>query len=158
MTGLPKIGFGGGCHWCTEAVFQAVKGVEKVEQGWVSSTGNDAFLSEAVLVHFNPTQVDLYHLIKIHLHTHSSTSSHSMRTKYRSAVYVFDKNQNRLAQKILDDFQKEFEGKLITRVLDFVEFKSNQEGFLNYYQKKREAAFCQTYIVPKLKKLKSLDS
>jgi peptide-methionine (S)-S-oxide reductase len=35
---LIKIGFGGGCHWCTESVFQALKGVQKVEQGWFAKT------------------------------------------------------------------------------------------------------------------------
>jgi len=56
---MKKIGFGGGCHWCTEAVFQHVEGVEKVEQGWIASVAPHDRLSEAVIVHFNTTKVKL---------------------------------------------------------------------------------------------------
>jgi peptide-methionine (S)-S-oxide reductase len=50
---IEKIGLGGGCHWCTEAVFQALKGVEKVEQGWISAVDAEEY-SEAVVLHFDP--------------------------------------------------------------------------------------------------------
>lgn len=87
---LQKIGLGGGCHWCTEAYFLSLKGVEKVEQGWIASTPpNDAF-SEAVLVHYDPSQIPLPVLIAIHLHTHAATKAHAFRSKYRSAVYVLE--------------------------------------------------------------------
>ena len=49
---LTKVAFGGGCHWCTEAVFQSLKGVEKVEQGFVASVAKNSSFSEAVIVHF----------------------------------------------------------------------------------------------------------
>ena len=84
-----KIGFGGGCHWCTEAVFQSLIGVEKVEQGFVASFNLHNELSEAVIVHFNHKRISLQTLIEIHLLTHSSTSDHAMRKKYRSAIYTF---------------------------------------------------------------------
>ena len=47
---MKKIGFGGGCHWCTEAIFQALNGVESVEQGWISSLNPYDTFSEAVIV------------------------------------------------------------------------------------------------------------
>ena len=83
-----KIALGGGCHWCTEAVFQSLIGVERVEQGYVASTGNNNSFSEAVIVHFNTERISLKTLIEIHLHTHKSTSNHSLRERYRSAVYL----------------------------------------------------------------------
>ena len=76
---LTKIAFGGGCHWCTEAVFQSLIGVEKVEQGYVSSTEGYPSFSEAVIVHFNPRCIRLSTLIGVHLLTHKSSSPHSMR-------------------------------------------------------------------------------
>src|SRR3954451_12716902 len=85
-----KIGFGGGCHWCTEAVFLSLKGVEQVEQGWIASQPPYDAFSEAVVVTYDPLVITLTDLITIHLHTHASTSNHSMRQKYRSAVYWFD--------------------------------------------------------------------
>ncbi|WP_343065456.1 peptide-methionine (S)-S-oxide reductase [Arenibacter arenosicollis] len=81
-----KIAFGGGCHWCTEAVYQSLKGVEVVEQGFVASKGEESFFSEAVIVHYDPKSIALKDLILIHLYTHKSTSDHSMRNKYRSAI------------------------------------------------------------------------
>ena len=68
-----KIGFGGGCHWCTEAVFQFIEGVSKVEQGWISSVGDEEAYSEAVLLEVDTEQVSMESLVAIHLHTHSST-------------------------------------------------------------------------------------
>ena len=78
---LEKIGFGGGCHWCTEAYFQSLKGVEKVEQGWISSSAPDDAFSEAVIVYYNPAVIPLNILIAVHLHTHASTKNHSFLKK-----------------------------------------------------------------------------
>jgi peptide-methionine (S)-S-oxide reductase len=90
---LTKIAFGGGCHWCTEAVFQTLIGVEKVEQGWISSIEKNNTFSEAVIVHFNIEKIDLKTLIEVHLLTHKSTSNHSMIKKYRSSIYYFSNQQ-----------------------------------------------------------------
>jgi len=150
---IKKIGFGGGCHWCTEAVFQSLKGVERVAQGWITSTlPNDNF-SEGVIVYFNPEEISVSVLIKIHLHTHSSTSKHTMRNKYRSAVYAFSIEQLQQVRLHLDDCQQDFEVPIITEALPFVSFKENTETYQNYYYSDPTKAFCQTYISPKLKLL-----
>jgi len=146
-----KIALGGGCHWCTEAVFQSLNGVEKVTQGYVASIDENSTFSEAVIVHFNPDKIALQTLIEIHLHTHKSTSNHSMRTKYRSAVYVFSKEQEEESKVIIEKFQKTFESKIITKVLPFSEFKASQEAFQNYYQKDPNKPFCERFINPKLR-------
>jgi peptide-methionine (S)-S-oxide reductase len=151
-----KIGFGGGCHWCTEAVFQSLKGVEKVEQGWVASDGEDSNFSEAVIVYFTPEIISLKTLIEVHLHTHSSTSKHSMRKKYRSAVYYYSIDQKREVERIILDLQEEFDYKLITKVLPFVKFKPSPEEYQNYYLKNPNKPFCQRYIHPKLMKISIL--
>ena len=78
---MVKIGFGGGCHWCTEAVFQSLIGVETVEQGYIASEDDMTSFSEAIIVHFNQEEITLKALIEIHLFTHKSTSNHSMRSK-----------------------------------------------------------------------------
>lgn len=150
MESTSKIGFGGSCHWCTEAIFQSLIGVTMVEQGWISSIiPNDSF-SEAVIVHFDPDQIDLQTLIEIHLHTHSCTSRHAMRNKYRSAIYSYAKKQHSLAEKSIVHLQKQFDQPIITKALPFQAFKKNDEMYLNYYFKKPENPFCQTYINPKL--------
>lgn len=148
-----KIGFGGGCHWCTEAVFQSLRGVDRVEQGYVASEGVNSSFSEAVIVYFSSELISLQTLVQIHLHTHNSTSQHSMREKYRSAVYTFSEKQKEEADLILVQFQKEFDNALITEVLSFSEFKASREQITNYYYKNPEKPFCKSFIDPKLKVL-----
>jgi peptide-methionine (S)-S-oxide reductase len=150
---MDKIALGGGCHWCTEAVFQALKGVKKVEQGYVASTDKNSTFSEAVVVHFNSELISLQTLIEIHLHTHKSTSAHSMREKYRSAIYTFSNEQKTKAQTILNILQTEFKNQLITKVYPFSEFKASRQAIQNYYKKNPEKPFCERFINPKLKLL-----
>ncbi|PQB03300.1 peptide methionine sulfoxide reductase [Polaribacter filamentus] len=148
---LTKIAFGGGCHWCTEAVFQTLIGVHKVEQGFISSTAENNTFSEAVIVHFNAKKIELKILIEIHLCTHKSASNHSMRSKYRSAVYYFSNSQKEKSLKIIDDLQTGFKDKIITQIVEFTAFKPSTEEFHNYYQSNPSKPFCETYINPKLK-------
>lgn len=155
MTNLEKIGFGGGCHWCTEAVFQALLGVVKVEQGYVSSYGNNSSLSEGIIVHFLPGEISLDILIEIHLRTHKSTSAHSMRQKYRSAVYAFSQEQFEESNQILKKIESRFKKPIITEVLPFQNFRASREEIQNYYQNNPEKPFCKKFIDPKLELLKT---
>ena len=148
-----RIGLGGGCHWCTEAVFQSLRGISNVEQGWIRSTPPHDKFSEAVIVTYDPNEMSLATLIEIHLLTHSSTSSHKMRGKYRSAVYTFSEHQTALTTDILDGLQPAFEGELVTQVLRHESFKPSNEQFRNYYYKNPERPFCKVYIDPKLRVL-----
>ena len=150
---IDNISFGGGCHWCTEAVFQSLKGVTKVEQGFVSSTGEKESFSEAVIVYYNEEKISLRVLIEIHLQTHKSNSEHSMRKKYRSAVYFFNEIQQQRVIKIIDDLREEFDEKIITKALEFKSFKPSEEQFLNYYYSSPEKPFCERFIYPKLELL-----
>ena len=135
MSFFQKIGFGGGCHWCTEAVFQSLKGVQKVEQGWIASEVEAAVFSEAVIVHFDASRISLKILIEIHLYTHKSTSQHSMRKKYRSAIYYFDKEQQTMVNRLLSNLQPNFDNRLITQVLPYVSFRPSGAAIENYYYK-----------------------
>jgi peptide-methionine (S)-S-oxide reductase len=153
MTKKSKIALGGGCHWCTEAVFQSLLGVIKVEQGYVESIGDNSSFSEAVIVYFNPDEISVKTLIEIHLHTHQSTSNHSMRHKYRSAVYTFSEVQKQEVEQIITTFQELSEKKLITQVLTFQKFKASRAEITNYYYKNPKKPFCESFINPKLKLL-----
>lgn len=144
-----KIGLGGSCHWCTEAIFQSLLGVTEVEQGWVSAQ-NDSAYSEAIIVHYDPIKVALPTLIEIHLHTHSCTSIHSMRQKYRSAIYVYSEIQKQESENSIRLLQKDFDAPIITKVLKFESFKLNTPDYLNYYFSNPDKPFCKNVITPKL--------
>lgn len=150
---MEKVGIGGSCHWCTEAIFQSLVGITKVEQGWIASTNENKSLSEAILIDFNENSISLETLIEIHLHTHSCTSNHSMRKKYRSAIYYFNEKQQVKSEKIIKVLQKDFEAQIITQVLPFHSFQLNIVEQLNYYYKDPEKPFCKNIVDPKLKKL-----
>jgi peptide-methionine (S)-S-oxide reductase len=146
-------GFGGGCHWCTEAVFSALKGVLAVRQGWLASEDDKTFFSEGVIVEYNDDIITLDVLTAVHLYTHSSTANHSMRTKYRSAVYVFLNEDIAVAKAAIKQLQKDFDRPLITKVVTYGDFKLNREDSLNYYFSDPERPFCKSYIDPKLQLL-----
>lgn len=155
MKSNQKIGFGGGCHWCTEAVFQSLIGVSEVEQGYIASDNENSSFSEAVIVHFNPNIITLDTLIEIHIHTHKSTSNHSMRKKYRSTIYTFNQSQTKICEVILKSLQRQFDNTLITQIMSFVAFKKSREAIQDYFLKNPEKPFCKLYINPKLKLLKA---
>lgn len=150
---MRTIGFGGGCHWCTEAVFDSLRGVKRVEQGWITPVGMDAY-SEAVLLRYDKEIISLRTLIYIHLLTHNATSNHSMRGKYRSAIYTLDETSAQEAKRILQELQKEFDKKLVTKVYAFGGFRRSDEKYRKYYKKHATKGFCRTYIDPKLKLLR----
>ncbi len=151
---IQKIGLGGGCHWCTEAVFASLKGVTKVEQGWIASEPPFDAFSEAVVVTYDTSFMSVTDLIDIHLHTHASTARHSMRHKYRSAIYVFDENQEANITAVLHSLQAHFEKPIITQVLPFIAFRLSLPEHLDYYYANPEKPFCRLYIDPKLQLLK----
>ncbi len=150
-----RLGLGGGCHWCTEAVFQSLRGVDRVEQGFIRAMPPDEAFSEAVLLHFDPAEITLTDLIDIHLRTHASTSAHKLRGKYRSAVYVFSAEQAAKAMRILGQLQQDFDAPLVTRVLDFAGFAPSESRYLDYHEKHAGKPFCTRYIDPKLGRLRA---
>jgi len=80
--------------------------VEKVEQGYISIKSDPEKFYEGVIVHFRHELINMVQLVEIHLKTHKSTSNHSMRSKYLSAVYAFNEKQHIEVENILNDFQK----------------------------------------------------
>ena len=147
---MNKIGLGGGCHWCTEAVFQSVIGVQKVEQGYISSSKPYDSMSEAVIVYYNE-EVDLEQLLDIHLETHASTQLHSRRKEYRSAVYYFEESEKEVIEIVLNTLSQKHDKKYITTILPFITFKPSRKSIQNYYKTRPDAPFCKRYIKPKLK-------
>ncbi len=145
---MTRVGFGGSCHWCTEAIFQSLRGVREVLQGWIATYGDD--FSEAVIVEFDEMEISLEVLVAVHLATHSCTAEHSMRGKYRSAVYIFDEPEADAVHEAISDLQSCYKAPIITQVLPIQEFKLNQPEYLNYYYRDPQKPFCENIVRPKL--------
>jgi len=148
---IRQAGFGGGCHWCTEAVFSSLKGVRSVQQGWIASVGDNATFSEGVVVEYDDAVIPFATLIAIHLYTHGSTSQHSMRDRYRSAIYTFDDFDRLVASDAIAVLQLEFDAPIITQILPYKEFTMSREALRDYYFSNPQKPFCALYINPKLR-------
>jgi len=148
------LGFGGGCHWCTETVFSALAHVAVVKQGFIRAVPPNNSYSEAVEVTFDPARISLDALVRVHVATHASTSNHSMRGKYRSAIYALDDATQAAAKAALANAEMETGARFVTSVLRHQGFKPSDAQFQNYYASDPSRPFCRTYVDPKLAKLK----
>lgn len=146
---MAKAGFGGGCHWCTEGVFQALRGVAQVDQGFVQSDAPADTWSEGVIVTFDPSVVPLATLSEVHLRTHSAARARSPRSKYRSAIYIFEESQRPEAELAIDRFTDASGKPVHTLVLPFKGFRASDERYQNYYRTDPSRPFCRRYIDPK---------
>jgi peptide-methionine (S)-S-oxide reductase len=147
---MTKVGFGGGCHWCTEGVFQALRGVGQVEQGFLRSEAPADTWSEGVIVTFDPSVIGLATLSEIHLRTHSAKRARSLQSKYRSAIYIFEESQRHEAERAIACLGEESGETVHTSVLSFVGFRASDTRYQNYYRTDPSRPFCQRYIDPKL--------
>lgn len=75
-------------------------------------------------------------MIEVHLNTHQSTSNHSFRDKYRSAIYYFDIDKKQEIEGYLHTLQQKFKNQLVTKAMPFHNFKPSREDIQDYYQKK----------------------
>ncbi|MBP7525262.1 MAG: peptide-methionine (S)-S-oxide reductase [Propionivibrio sp.] len=147
---MAKLGFGGGCHWCTEGVFQALRGVTQVDQGFVQADAPADTWAEGVIVTFDPSVIDLATLSEVHLRTHSASRARSPRGRYRSAIYTFEDSQLREAELAIARFAEESGKKVHTLVLPLRGFRESDERYQNYYRTDPSRPFCRRYIDPKL--------
>jgi peptide-methionine (S)-S-oxide reductase len=158
MKAIQTIGLGGGCHWCTEAVFQQLGGVSTVRQGYIKSIDPYDSWSEAILLDYDPGQLDLKFLIEVHLETHASTVNHQRRQEYRSAIYYFSKAQCSSVEIVMSSLSRKRTKSYITQIIPFEGFKESRESIRDYYRTRPDAPFCKRYIEPKLKLVKKMSS
>lgn len=147
---MDEIGLGGGCHWCTEGIFQMLKGVLQVDQGYILSDAPSDTWAEAIIIHFDPSAIALPILIEVHLRTHAASKPFVAESKYRSAIYVFNDKQKQRAIETIQSLQTEFEAPIETRILPHREFRPSDERYQNYYVSDPQKPFCRRYIDPKL--------
>ncbi len=159
---INTLALGGGCHWCTEAVFQQIPGVLSVKQGYLKSISPNDSWSEGIIIEYD-AKVSLELLIDVHLQTHQSKVNHSRRTDYRSAIYYNNEDDREELEVVMISLSRLPAGQAgkrnqqyITQILPFSAFKPSRESIQDYYRTRPEAPFCQRYIVPKLDKVNEI--
>lgn len=161
--------FAAGCFWCTEAVFQRIKGVEKVTSGYTGGfIKNPAYRevcmgvtghAEGIKVEYDPSVVNILQLLEIFFATHDPTTlnqqANDKGTQYRSAIFYSTEEQHAAAHKYiatLDDAHV-FDNKIVTEVTSLGVFYEADETHQTYYDNHTTQPYCQIIINPKLKKL-----
>jgi peptide-methionine (S)-S-oxide reductase len=162
--------FGGGCFWCTEAVFEELKGVEKVESGYSGgSTNNPTYKeistgltghAEVIHITFNPKEVAFTELLDVFFATHDPTTLNrqgaDIGTQYRSGVFYHNKQQKVEAKNFIKSLEKEkiFDDKIVTEVTAFDVFYIAENYHQNYYNNNKTQGYCSAVINPKLIKFR----
>lgn len=161
--------FGGGCFWCTEAVFKMLKGVHSVVPGYAGgSTENPSYEAvcsgttghaEVIQICYDPEEVSFNDLLIVFFATHDPTQlnrqGNDVGTQYRSAIFYTDEQQKNEAQAFIQEVQREIKTgeKVTTEVAPLSVFYEAEGYHHDYFKKNPDQAYCQIIIGPKLEKV-----
>lgn len=164
-----QITLGGGCFWCIEAIFEALKGVEKVESGYSGGhkaqptyrevcTGNTGH-AEVVQLTYQPQEISLEEILEVFFTLHDPTSLNrqgaDVGTQYRSAIFYHTPEQKAIAEKAIQTLNdnKVFDRPIVTEVTAFDKFYKAENYHQEYFAFHREEPYCKAVIQPKMDKL-----
>lgn len=154
--------FAGGCFWCTEAIFQRLKGVKSVLPGYSGghvenptyeqvSSGNTGH-AEAIQIKFDTQEISYEDLLDVFFKTHDPTTKNrqgaDVGPQYRSVVFYHDEKQKLAAEKFIKTIPN-----AVTEVEPFDAFYAAEDYHKNYYNNNKNAGYCMLVIDPKIKKL-----
>lgn len=162
--------FAGGCFWCTEAVFQKLRGIKSVEPGYAGgrvenptyeqvSAGNTGH-AEAIKFEYDPEKITYRDLLAVFFATHDPTTlnrqGNDIGPQYRSAIFYANDEQKQEAEDFIGQLVRDevFTDPIVTTLEPLTEFYEAEDYHKNYYERNQGAAYCQIVISPKLKKLK----
>jgi len=162
--------FGGGCFWCTEAIFQMLKGVSKVEPGYAGgemenpsyervSEGNTGH-AEVIRVTYDPKIITYEDLLTVFFGSHDPTTpnrqGNDVGEQYRSIILYQTPEEKVAADKLVKDVQESLKdgSHVVTQVLPLRKFFGAEEYHKDYYKTNSSAPYCQIIIEPKIEKVK----
>jgi len=164
--------FGGGCFWCTEAVFTELKGVTQVESGYSGGktinptyqevcTGETGH-AEVIRINFNPDEVSFEKLLEVFFLTHDPTTLNrqgaDVGTQYRSVVFYTNEKQKELTNNAIKKLNqnKVYKSPIITEVSALINYYPAENYHQNYYQRNGNQSYCRFVIQPKMEKFKEV--
>ena len=163
--------FGGGCFWCTEAVFCELKGVIKVTPGYAGGrTGKPTYLQvcsgttghvEAAMIEYEPELVSYNDLLEVFFYTHDPTTTNRQGNdageQYHSTIFYLNPGQKDLAAKFIDKLNagNEFGAPVVTTLKPLVQFYEAEDYNRGYYRNNAGQPYCRTVITPKLVKFRA---
>lgn len=162
---------GGGCFWCTEAVFNHVKGVEEVVSGYTggNAPGKPTYReicsgltghAEVVKVTFDANTISYKDIIEIFMTTHDPTTLNrqgaDVGTQYRSVIYYYNDTQKEIANRVLEELNPLYNNQIVTEVSPMGVFYEAEKEHQEFYQNNPDYGYCTYVIDPKLNKLRQL--
>jgi peptide-methionine (S)-S-oxide reductase len=170
MQQLETATLGAGCFWCVEAIFQQIKGVERVESGYSGgSIKNPAYRevcsgrtghAEVVNVYFNPAVVSFAEILEVFFAAHDPTTLNrqgaDVGTQYRSAIFFHSEEQKMIAEmaKTAAEESGDWNSPIVTEISAFSVFYPAEDYHQNYYNQNSSQPYCAMIITPKLEKFK----
>jgi peptide-methionine (S)-S-oxide reductase len=161
--------FANGCFWCSEAIFERLKGVKSVLPGYsggiVENPSYDQVCTgktghaESIQIEFDPKVLPFEKILDIFWHTHDPTTlnrqGNDVGTQYRSAIFYHNQKQKEIAEKSKRDLEKEgvYKDSIVTEITPFREFYVAEDYHKNYYDNHQDAPYCNFIIDPKVRKL-----
>ena len=164
---MESIYLGGGCFWCTEAIYKIVKGVEKVTPGYIGGktknptyqevcAGNSGH-AEVIECIFDEKIINLTEILEIFFATHDPTQlnrqGNDIGKHYRSSVFCINNNQKEFVEDFIKEIKHLYDNKIVTEVSLNNTFFCAENYHFDYYNKNSDAGYCQVIIKPKLLKL-----
>jgi len=162
--------FGGGCFWCTEAVFSALAGVERVESGYIGGhvenptyrqvCNGDTGHAEVIQITFDPDQVSYEKLLQVFFETHDPTTlnrqGHDVGTQYRSAIFPHNATQKQLAEEYIRQLDQSgiWKSPIVTSIEPEAPFYPAEDYHRNYFTLHGDEQYCQMVIRPKVEKFR----
>lgn len=162
---------GGGCFWCTEAIYKEIKGIVKVVSGYAGGNvpGKPTYRevrsgltghAEVVQITFDDTIISYKDVLLIFMTTHDPTTLNQQGadkgTQYRSVIFYHNSEQKLLAIQLLKELQSSFEAPIVTEITEAPIFYEAEEYHQNYYKDNKEQPYCNLVISPKLQKLRKM--
>lgn len=164
----PVLVLGGGCFWCTEAVFVRVRGVLDVESGYSNGhvdqpsyeqvCGGDTGHNEVVRLVYDPAQVSVRQLLEVFFGTHDPTTlnrqGNDVGAQYRSAIYYTRPDQERAARELMAELEQThaFHAPLVTELLPLSNYWPAEDYHQDYFQKHPNQGYCAFVVGPKVAK------
>jgi peptide-methionine (S)-S-oxide reductase len=161
---------GGGCFWCTEAVFKMIKGIISIMPGYAGGTvaqptyeavcNGTTGHAEVVRIEYDPSIISFNDILTIFFASHNPTTmnrqGHDVGTQYRSIILYSSEEEKVEAEKFITELNNSAElgDPIVTEVKPLETFYEAEEYHRDYYAKHPEQAYCQAVINPKLAKVK----
>ena len=163
--------FGGGCFWCTEAIFSRLKGVEAVESGYAGGatanptyeevSGGNTGHAEAIEIRFDDSIVKYKDLLNVFFDTNDPTTlnrqGNDVGTQYRSAVFYTNETQRNVALAFIKQLEDDevYDDPVVTEVSALNKFWPAESYHRRYYDQNQNKPYCQLVISPKIAKLRT---